>query len=377
MKYCVLYPEAKNVHLIKDVGMLAYKLNKLYNVDSCVACYNNDKYEYLESEVKGLKIHFIERKHKHFINIFKYLKKEARNIDVLQIFHVTFKSVVYAFLYKFFNKKGTIFLKLDCSNELVVKLQNLKFFERIILNSYFKKVDIIGVEQEDIFEKFQNILPTYKGKLLNVSNGLDFDKSIFEKDVDYSTKENIIITVGRIGSPEKSMDTLINAFKDINKEIRSNWKLIFVGPIDEKFKGYIKEFFSKYAGEKKYIEFKGPIYNRTELFEEYRKAKIFCLTSEYESFAFSLIEAGAFGDVIVSTDVGIASEIIKNSNGELIPFKDSKVLTEILTKMIKSNELKIFGESTEKFVRKKYSWNKITEILYKKITEIRGKSVND
>ncbi|KHD38451.1 glycosyl transferase [Clostridium acetobutylicum] len=377
MKYCVLYPEAKNVHLVKDVGMIAYKLNRLHNVDSFIACYNNDKYDYLESEVKGLKINFIEKKHSHFVNVFKYLKKEAKNIDVLQIFHVTLKSVVYAFLYKFFNRRGTIFLKLDCSNALVLKLENLKLVEKIILNAYLKRVDIIGVEQEEIFKKLKKILFKYKDKLLNVSNGLDFDNPIFKEDINYKDKENVVITVGRIGSPEKSMNTLMEAFENIDKTIRANWKLVFIGPIEESFKNYITEFFSKCTDAKKYIEFKGPIYDRTLLFNEYKKAKIFCLTSEYESFGFSLIEAGAFGDVIVSTDVGIASEIIKNSNGKIIPFKDSKALTDVLCGIMQDNNLENKGKETEKIVKGKYSWNKITEILYTKIIEIRGKKIDE
>lgn len=377
MKYCVLYPDAQNVHLIKDVGMIAYKMNKLYGADSFVACYENGSYDYLENEVKGLKIDFIEKKHKHIFNIYEYLKSKAKDIDVLQIFHITLKSVIYAFLYKHFNKRGTIFLKLDCSDKLVLKLKNLKIFERIVLDVYLSKVDIIGVEQEEIFKKFKSMLIKFQDKLVNIPNGLDFDKEILSKKIDYNKKKNVIINVGRIGSPEKASDMLMKAFKNIDEDIRRNWKLIFVGPIEDEFKGYIDEFFNKYPKMKESIIFKGSIYDRKLLFQQYRNAKIFCLTSKYESFAFSLIEAGALGNVIVSTDVGIAAEIVKAHNGKLVPFDDVDALSDSLSTLIKDDDIKHKGMLTEEIVRDKYDWNKITKTLYKKLIEIRSKNQNE
>ena len=110
--YCVLYPEAENVHLIKDVGMIAYKMFKLFGYEASLACYENGSYDYLEKEVKGLKLNFIERKYNNnILDGIRYLRKNAKSIDVLQLFHITIRSVVYAFTYKLFNSKGKIYLK--------------------------------------------------------------------------------------------------------------------------------------------------------------------------------------------------------------------------------------------------------------------------
>lgn len=376
MRYCVLYPETRNVHLIKDVGMIAYKLYKLYGVDSFVACYNNGEYNYLQNEVKGLKIDFIEKKHRHLINIFLYLKNNAAKIDVLQIFHITFNSVIYAFIYKFFNKNGVIFLKLDCSTSLLKKLNHLNFIEKFFLNLYLKKTDIIGVEQKNIYCRLKKMLYKFEDKLMNIPNGLDFDKDIFKSKINFEDKENIVLSVGRIGSPEKKTENIMEAFKNIEESQRENWKLVLIGPIVNGFENYIKIFFEKYPEMRKCIIFKGAIYDRNKLFYEYKKAKVFCLTSEYESFGFVLIESAAFGDVIISTRVGIADEIIKDESGIIVPFDDKEALSEALLRLFECHDMKKMSEYSERLCRKNFDWNKIVERLYEKIEELRGRNKN-
>jgi L-malate glycosyltransferase len=61
----LLFPECRNVHLIKDVGMIPYILYKYYGYDSKIVCYNNETYSSLNKEVKGLKLNFIEKKREY------------------------------------------------------------------------------------------------------------------------------------------------------------------------------------------------------------------------------------------------------------------------------------------------------------------------
>lgn len=372
MRYCVLYPKAENVHLIKDVGMLAYKMNRLYGHEAFVASYNNGEYDYLNNEVKGLKQEFIDKKHGHLFNIFLYLKKNSSKIDVLQIFHMTSKSVIYAVLYKLFNKKGIVFLKLDCTEELLVKIKAMGFAEKLFFNFFLNRVNIIGVEQKKIYKELKALLKKHTNKLLNVPNGMDFTTDVLKERVDFQEKENIILTVGRIGSPEKASDLLMRAFARVDENIRKDWKLIFVGPIENEFKSVIGDFFNKNEELKDVILFKGPIYDRTELYNEYREAKIFCLTSNFESVGISLIEAAAFGDVIVSTRVGIADELVSKGNGITVNIGDEGALTKALTNLLTSKELERFSKATENLCREEYNLDLIVENLNNKIKKLRG-----
>ena len=57
MKFVTLFPEMENVHLIKSCGMIPYVLHKYHGYDSKIVGYNNHgNYDYINTEVKGLKI---------------------------------------------------------------------------------------------------------------------------------------------------------------------------------------------------------------------------------------------------------------------------------------------------------------------------------
>ena len=369
MKYCVLFPQAENVHLIKDVGMIAYKLNKLYDYDSYVACYNNGDYPYLKNEVNGLKLDFINKKNNNdILNGIKYLKNNASTIDVLQLFHITLRTVFYAFAYKHYNKNGKIFLKLDCTEKLVKIISSMGIVRKKILHIFLNKIDIIGVEQEKLYEELRGLLD--KNKLINIPNGIDYDRTNTYNNINYEKKEKVILHVGRIGSAEKGTDFIMEAFSKIENVKDSGWKLVFVGPVEKSFDEYKEEFFKRNPHLVENIIFKGAIYDRDELYEQYKKAKVFCLASKYESFGIALIEAASFGDAIISTDVGIAREIIKDNNGIIIKGNNIKDIREAMESVIKNEDLDNMCKNTEELCKKKYDWNVIVKELHEKISKL-------
>src|SRR3712207_5332155 len=147
--------------------------------------------------------------------------------------------------------------------------------------------------------------------MINIPNGVDY-KYLEEKQIKYNfnEKENTILSVTRVGAEEKNTQMLIEAFTSIENIETLGWKLKIVGPIEEEFNEYINNYFKNNPKMKDIVSFTGAIQNREELFNEYKKAKIFSLTSNFESFGIAFIEAASLGDVIISTDVGIAKELI-------------------------------------------------------------------
>jgi L-malate glycosyltransferase len=370
-RYCVLYPEAENVHLIKDVGMIAYKLFKLFNYEASIACYENGSYDYLNREVEGLKINFIEKKYNnHILDGIRYLRKNAKNIDVLQLFHITIRSVFYAFTFKLFNSKGKIYLKLDCTERLIEIIKELSNVKLNFLNIFLNKVDVIGIEQERLYEELKKIIPLQKERLLLTPNGIDYQGSNKYENVDFKDKENVILHVGRIGSSEKATEVLLNALAKIENIENSCWKVSFIGPIENNFKTNIDEFFSKNERLKDVIQFKGAIYERELLYEEYKRSKIFCLSSNYESFGIALLEAASFGDVIVSTNVGIAKEIVGYGNGAVVDAGDSDALSARLRELMVNDNLEDLSKSTAALCKERFDWNNIVQLLYKTLEKI-------
>lgn len=371
MNYCVLYPNTSNVNLIKEMGMIPYKLHKLYGYNAWIACYNQGEYPYLDKEVKGLKLEFIDKKtNNYMLDGLAYLRKNAKRIDILQIFHVTMYSIAYAFLYKKLNPKGKIYLKLDCSQKLVDRLKNSNYFERLLVKKYLSKVDLVSLELEDLYDELKSLLPISEEKLVILPNGLDFTY-IKELSMEYNfnKKENIVLHVARLGSEEKRSEMLVEEFiKTIGKNTTNEqWKLYLVGSIDDGFREYYERVVLKDNYLKEQIKLIGPIEDRSELYKEYNKAKIFSLSSEFESFGFAFIEAAAFGNVIVSTNVGIARELIQGVNGAVC---DGDRLHEELIKFMNDKNLSQKSYDIREFCMEKYDWDKIIVKLEQYLSRI-------
>ena len=83
------------------------------------------------------------------------------------------------------------------------------------------------------------------------------------------------------------------------------------------------------------------LYDRNLLNEEYEKAKIFCLSSDYESFGIVAAEALAKGCSLVLSSYAAAADITDYEKyGELFEIGDQKQLVMKIEKMI-NNEPKM------------------------------------
>jgi len=70
----------------------------------------------------------------------------------------------------------------------------------------------------------------------------------------------------------------------------------------------------------------------------YKSADLFLLTSNYEGWGMSIVEAMAVGCPVIMTDVGCAGELVKDKvTGQVIPVGDVKALSQAI---IKDNELR-------------------------------------
>ncbi|MBK5240536.1 glycosyltransferase family 4 protein [Clostridium sp.] len=372
MRYFMQYLKTSNVNLIKDMGMIPYLLHKKYGYDSTVVTYKNGEYKYLQDEVKGLKLKFVKKIFNSYsLDGALHLLKHGKNMDVMQVFHVTLSSVVYVYSYKFKNKAGKVYLKLDCSHKLLERIKELNKIQLYFLNKFFNKVDLISIEQEELYYRLKKILGKHESKIINIPNGIDFEV-LKSKGLcyDFSKKENVILNVARIGTEEKNTPMLLEAFANIKNIENLGWKLKLVGTVEEEFKPYIEQYFKRYPKLIDNVIFLGEMSDRNEIFHEYCKAKIFSLTSKFESFGIVFIEAAAMGNVIVSTDVGIAKELISDENGKLVNPGDVDELTKGFEKYINENNLQKYADETYNICKRRFDWNIIIEMLNDNIIKI-------
>jgi glycosyltransferase involved in cell wall biosynthesis len=151
---------------------------------------------------------------------------------------------------------------------------------------------------------------------------------------DPARKENIILTVGRIGTAPKNNEELLSAFVKVS-EVLSEWSLRLVGPIEPKFQTYINEYFSQHPHLKGRVVFKGAITDKTELYNEYARAKVFALTSRSEGGTPNVYAEALFhGCMFVTSDIDASDDI--TNYGELGTCYKSGDLQGLANSLIKT-----------------------------------------
>ena len=376
--FTTIFTDAENFHLVKDVGQLPYFMFKTEGFHSNLVSYkNNESYSFINKEVKGLELTFIRKKGRLFyfeIGILNYLLAHSKTIDVLNLFHFKKDNFLYLLVYKLLNPKGKSYIKLDM-DILFFKKYNSFFFSNYKIKNYFLQIltswifnftDILSVESEDARQYLLQVYPELKDKLICIPNGID-DISIQQEILvkPYQEKENIILTVGRIGTDQKNTELLLEALKLIDLK---DWKVYIIGPIEEEFKSHINTFFKEFPQLKDKVIFTGNIKDRLELFDWYNRAKIFCLSSRYEGFPIAFAEALYFGNHIITSPISSAKHITANGQYGIIAEPTTKDFAMEIQKSIAPNYL-----SEEKyrairdFSMNNFVWTKIIKKLAEKL----------
>ncbi len=373
--FVTIFEKLQNVHLTKDVGQIPYFMYKKFGYKSILVGHKIDnKYPYLKTEVEGLNLKLLPKFKigRISLSIIIYLIFNAKRIDILNLYHHCTKTYIYAWLFKKLNSKGIVYLKSDL---VAIGLNGYKSFvnpkykiRNYLLNKVIKNIDIISMETSHTFNEINLIYYKYKEKFLYLPNGLNIYKAYSDvKLEEYALKENIIITVGRIGTYQKNNEILLEAISEIDLK---NWKIYLIGPIQKEFNNYINEYYLKFPHLKNKVIFTGNIDNKRKLYDFYNRSKIFCLTSRDESFGLVYTEALAYGNYILSTDVGAVNDITDNQKYGRI-FENAEGLAKNLLKLI-SNENVIYENYKQSvlFAESFFDWNNIIDKLEERINYI-------
>lgn len=304
MKKWVVLFNSENVHLLKDVGMIAYTMYRKYGMEASLATYKNGEYTYNEDEVSGLKLEFIKKRSGFILDACVWLWKHAKEIDVLQLFHLKRSTMLFTQIYKFRNKKGKVYIKLDGNIEqsLIDRL-NKKIYWRYSLKNTVCQVELITTENEMYVEEARNAL---NHSIAHIPNGC-YIKSQKEYD-----KENIIFHMSRLGTYQKNTEFLVEGFTKMLSSI-SNWKLFLAGDMTPEFTQWYAEWMKNHTECEGKIIYLGFLSNRDRVEEIYKKSKIFALTSRWEGFCISVVEALCIGGCdIVTSDIEAESELVEN-----------------------------------------------------------------
>lgn len=373
--FVTIFPVAQNVHLVKDVGQVANSLAAIGAYNSKLVCYKNSAdYSLLKTEANHLQIEFIAPCGKKLFMekaILNYIEVNASKIDVLHFFHLTKETIYYALHYKKYNPKGKVYVKMDVYNEMLEegiiysKKPLINWFHKQKEKQFLKKIAAISAENPISVKLLKEKFPLLKDKVFLLTNGINdqFLKKHYSSPKSFSEKENIVLSVGRIGAKDKNFELLLNSFVKVKCE---DWKLILVGPIVNGFEEKVKAVIKNNPNLEGKIILTGAIEDRVALYEYYNRSKVFCLTSPFESFGIAFIEAMYFGNYIIGTDGMSSFDYISNDSelGTRVSVNDEEGLTLQLNELISHPETmeEIYPKAQQQ-VAKKFYWSRIIKNL--------------
>lgn len=382
--FTTIFLQFEDIHFSKDPGQIPFRISKKENWNAEIVCYKNQSnYDEISKYIRIKTLKNI----KYHLSIIFYLIRNSKRIDVLNLFHISFPSVLFTYIYKKFNKKGIVYLKMDnCiysgsyywekiiqMKSQKIKLTDIykpsrlkKYFKDYFLKKYITYVDYFSIEDDQSKKYFENKYPIFKNKIFTIYNGHTID--IFYPEINvksFQEKENIILTVSRLGTQEKSTDFLIKAFCLFLKENKRNWNLHLVGSLSEAFKPKLEELKKEFSEEFKYIYFHGFL-KKEELFRMYNRAKIFCLPSLFETFSNVFAEAMYFGNVIVTTNTTSLKDIVTEFQlGEIIEKNNIDQLKNTFLKLTENPDLlSFYSNNSRNFCEKYLNWEILIDKLF-------------
>ena len=391
ISFCTVFPNYRDFHFYKDPGQIPYRFS-LRGYDSSVVCYGKpgDNPE-TERHLKVITVADRYLTRKFSAGIAWYLVRHARRIDILNIFHYSWSSLLFSFIYKTFNRKGFAYLKLDdCIHarrdniapeehrDAVLRLGGTgakSGIRRYIARRFFVgRIDLWSVEDDESRRMLEAANPLLRGTLITVYNGHTADLAGALPFGGFSKKEDIIMTAGRLGTFQKATEVLLDAFRLIAGS--SGYQLHLAGEVNPDFRPRIEQFFRENPGLADRVVFHGSL-DRKELFELYNRSRIFCLPSRFEGLAVVLPEAMHYGNVIVTTADGSLRPLVESGHfGLVVERDDSHALADALLKLITDREMTgRMAEEARKISSELLSWERITDGLIESINSRKGDTI--
>lgn len=222
---------------------------------------------------------------------------------------------------------------------------NLKNFwysnpvQKLFSDWFIGRVDGIRVVSEEVKQSILSRHPNLKASIDVLPIFIDTEylaNTYPARDIkkDFPQFSHIILMASRL-SPEKRIDLAMEVFKKIiNKFPLAGLVICGEGPEEVKLRKLIKQL---------------GLYDKVmilpwqkDLLSYYKTADIFLLTSEFEGYGMTIIEAGSAGSPMVVTKVGIAkSNLFQNGeNCFVCPVNDSACLSDRVVELIGDNTKK-------------------------------------
>lgn len=300
------YP-LENVQLLKDRILIPYVCGRHLGGSVTVITEKNGEYPYLE-HLPGLHLHFLPCSESltHMEAAIQYVTDHAGEIPILFLFGARLEYMELAAQYKLLRPDGIIYLKLDMNSGWANALP----MDEPSYAGFLYSCDLISCEVKRL-QRFLSL--KWQRRIDYIPNGIFYPLYPSMRSVTFADKENIILTVGRIGSVQKNSHVLLYAFALSYLQFTTPWKLVMIGSVTPEFQAIYNAFCHEFPEIAPYVRLTGNIEDKSVLHDYYRKAKIFALTSQMEGGSPNVYaEAAGFGCTVLTTAIDSAWDMTDN-----------------------------------------------------------------
>lgn len=347
-KIALYYRTIRSFHIGKDVTVVPQYLGRTLGLDVEIVSNADERTKEIPEVVDGMRFRLLKGTGPYgdaarSFRLYLHLCRHAREYDVVVFIHYHMRPLLGVLLYKLFNPKGIAYIKGDFNeSDLSSGFSRGRgvrgFFRRLFYRTAIKHLDILSCETSRTYSRIRTsdspLLSFRDGQLVLAPNGFDEAAMIRTGTArrSWDEKENIILMVGRLGFYEKNCEMLLDALENLDL---GGWKCLFVGKRTPEFDERARLFKQAHPDKAGSVVLPGFISDKKTLWDLFSRARVFVLTSRYESAGLVLNEAKWFGCYILTTDVGTASDLLSGKPfGEFLPQDDPKALAAALERII-------------------------------------------
>jgi len=356
-----------NVELMKDCGLSVYMLAKeLGAIPTMFFGSKPSDYPYL-SILPGMEMLYHDSDSGLEDAYREYLINNYSEMDILVFYGLYNQCASYLDVYRKLRPDGKVYCALDMNSSW---MNNLVPWNTKAVNHFTGQCDILATSCRGLRDEM-NRKPVVHFPCRWFTNGF-YNPTDIPVIADLKQKENVIITVGRIGTFQKKNEELLASFAKVSNSI-GDWSLRLIGPVEPEFQSFINNYFTEFPKLKERVIFTGALTDKAALYDEYSRAKIFALSSVYEGFPNVYAEALFHGCMFVTSDIDAADDMTNYGElGVTYTRGDVEALSSALIETCKKADKKGMQQHIPKalaYANKYYDWNrnakKLAYMLFK------------
>ncbi|MDQ1148137.1 glycosyltransferase involved in cell wall biosynthesis [Sphingobacterium zeae] len=202
----------------------------------------------------------------------------------------------------------------------------------------------------------------YKNPIAIIPNGIDLSQYPIKDWKEQKKEKRKILFLSRI-HPKKGIEYLIEAWKKLDSEIKSNWEIEIVGNGESEYIAFLNNLIKSNYLEKS-IKILGPKFGPDKI-ETYHQSDLFVLPTFSENFGIVIAEALACGLPVITTNGTPWEDINEYCAGEWIEIGVNPLVASLKEMMQKNDlELSAMGSNGRKLIEDKYSIDSVANSFF-------------